>query len=48
MVEPDWPESFTSTYVIAWSSATKGAFTMTRAFPRGPGFNAVGAAKVLP
>ncbi len=48
MVEPDWPEAFTSTYVVTWASTTEGTFTMTRMFSRRPGFNAAGAAKVLP
>lgn len=47
-VPPDWPEAFASTYVIAWSSATAGTFTVTRTFPDGFVYEGSGTAAVVP
>jgi hypothetical protein len=47
-VPPDWPETFTTRYVLAWESATAGTFAVTRTFADGFTFNDVGTVTVLP
>ncbi len=47
-VPPDWPEAFASTYVLAWSSATAGTFTVTRTFSDGFVYSGSGTAEVVP
>jgi hypothetical protein len=47
-VPPDWPETFTSTYVLAWTGMTTGTFSMTRTFEDGFTYSGTGSVTVLP
>ena len=47
-VPPDWPEAFTSVYVVRFSSATEGTFSVTRTFPDGFTYSGSGSVAVLP